>query len=99
MSLLTTVLEKIFLAKTRRSCGTNYKEKDKICLASVYWWVENYFPTEFATICENALNIHLYSWKTFLYKNTLSFLFIWFTKTIMPVRVGAQHALVFIHPY
>ena len=61
MSLLTTVLEKLFLAKTRQSCGTKYKEKDKICLASVYWWVENYFPTEFATICENALNIHLYS--------------------------------------
>ena len=61
MSLLTTVLEKLFLAKTRRSCGTKYKEKDKICLASVYWWVENYFPTEFTTICENALNIHLYS--------------------------------------
>lgn len=58
-TLLTTVLEKTFLAKTRRSCGTKYKEKGKICLASVYWCVENYFLTEFATICESALNIFL----------------------------------------
>ena len=58
------------------SCGTKYKEKEKICLASVYWWVENYFLTEFATICENALNIFL---KTFN-KNTLSFLFNKFVK-------------------
>ena len=52
------------------------QRKEKICLSSVNWWVENYFLTEFATICENALNIFL---KTFN-KNTLSFLFNKFVK-------------------